>query len=40
MLIIQTSEGYSVIARFEDHGSHLGLHCHSDCDTSGLEVGP
>lgn len=40
MLIVETDKGYSVIGRFEDHGSHPGVHCHSDCDTSGLEVGP
>lgn len=39
MLIVETAAGPSVIGRFEDHGSHPGLHCHSDCDTSGLEVG-
>lgn len=39
MLIIETADGASVVARFEDHSSHPGLHCHSDCDISGLEVG-
>lgn len=29
----------SVIARFEDHGSHPGLHVHSHCIRSGLEMG-
>lgn len=40
MLLLERDGGHSLIARFEDHGSHPGLHCHSDCDVSGLEVGP
>lgn len=38
-LLLETPAGFSVVGRFEDHGSHPGLHCHSDCNTSGLEVG-
>lgn len=38
-LIVQTPSGPSVVARFEDHSTHPGLHAHSHCDRSGLEVG-
>lgn len=37
-LIVQTPAGHSVVARFEDHSSHPGLHAHSHCDRSGVEV--
>lgn len=40
MLILDTGTGHSVVGRFEYHGSHPGLHAHSDCDRSGIEVGP
>lgn len=30
----------SVVARYEYHGSHPGVHAHADCDRSGLELGP
>lgn len=30
----------SLVARFEHHGSHPGLHAHSDCERSGFEEGP
>ena len=39
MLIEKTGLGHSVIARFEDHSSHPGVHAHSHCDRSGLEIG-
>ncbi len=29
----------SIVARFEYHGSHAGVHIHSSCDRSGLEPG-
>jgi hypothetical protein len=39
VLIIEADEGTSVVARFEYHGSHPGLHGHSHCERSGLEFG-
>jgi hypothetical protein len=39
MLIMETPSGSSVVARFEYHGSHPGLHSHAHCDRSGIEVG-
>lgn len=39
-LILDTVTGPAVVARYEDHGSHPGVHVHSHCDRSGLEVGP
>src|SRR5205823_7723514 len=30
MLMLETTEGWSVVGRFEFHGSHPGLHAHSD----------
>jgi hypothetical protein len=40
MLILCTEEGASVVSRYEHHGSHAGLHAHSDCHRSGQEIGP
>jgi hypothetical protein len=40
MLIICEEAGASVVARYESHGSHPGLHVHADCARSGLETGP
>jgi hypothetical protein len=31
MLIVETDTGPSVVARFEHHGSHPGLHAHGRC---------
>jgi hypothetical protein len=39
-LIVATSTGHSVVARFEYHSSHPGRHVHSHCSRSGLEDGP
>jgi hypothetical protein len=39
-LIKVTPTGGSIVARLEYHGSHPGLHAHSDCNRSGLEEGP
>lgn len=40
ILILEGAAGASsVVARFEDHGSHPGLHAHSDCERSGLDTG-
>lgn len=36
----RVGEGWSIVARYEHHGSHPGLHIHSDCDRSGIETGP
>jgi hypothetical protein len=38
-LIVATSTGHSVVARFEHHSSQPGRHVHSDCTRSGLEDG-
>lgn len=38
-LIIETNGGASVVARFEHHASHPGLHGHGHCDRGGLELG-
>ncbi|MFG6528268.1 hypothetical protein [Sulfitobacter sp. M23508] len=38
-LSLQLPTGSSVVARFEHHGSHPGLHSHADCHRSGLEIG-
>lgn len=40
MLLLEATGGWSAVGRFEFHGSHPGLHVHSDCDRSGLEPGP
>lgn len=39
MLIVETGNGASMVARLEYHGSHPGLHAHSHCDRSGIELG-
>ncbi len=39
VLILETEIGASVVSRFEDHGSHPGLHIHADCTRSGRETG-
>lgn len=39
-LIEDTPSGPSVVARFEYHSSHPGVHVHAHCDRSGIEVGP
>ncbi len=40
VLIVKTESGHSVVARYEDHGSHPGLHVHSHCVRGGVEEGP
>jgi hypothetical protein len=40
MLILETMSGPSVVARFEHHGGHPGLHAHAHCERGGIEVGP
>lgn len=40
VLIRETEQGASVVARFESHGSHPGLHVHAHCSRSGIEIGP
>jgi len=37
ILILERPDGASAVGRFEYHGSHPGLHCHSNCERSGLE---
>jgi hypothetical protein len=37
-LIVDTTIGVSVVARFEHHGSHPGLHGHAHCDRGGVET--
>lgn len=39
VLIIETDGGHSVVARFEHHGSHPGIHVHADCTRGGIETG-
>jgi hypothetical protein len=38
-LIVETQTGYSVVARFEHHSSHPGVHAHAHCERGGLETG-
>ena len=38
-LIRETEYGASVVARFESHASHPGLHVHAHCDRGGIETG-
>jgi len=33
------NQEWSLVARFEQHSSHPGLHLHSHCERSGVEVG-
>lgn len=40
VLILTADEGASVVARFEYHGSHPGLHAHAHCNRSGIDIGP
>jgi hypothetical protein len=37
-LIRETVDGFSVVARFESHASHPGLHVHAHCDRGGIET--
>jgi hypothetical protein len=37
--MLETDAGVSVVARFEHHGSHPGLHGHAHCERGGIEVG-
>jgi hypothetical protein len=39
LLILDATGGASVIARFEHHGGHAGIHGHAHCDRGGIEVG-
>jgi hypothetical protein len=39
LLIIETDAGPSVVARFEHHGSHPGLHAHAHCERGRIETG-
>jgi len=39
MLLLKVGNDYSVVARFEDHSSHPGVHIHSHCERSGVEIG-
>lgn len=38
-LLLELPEGVSVVARFEFHGSHPGLHVHAHCERGGVEAG-
>lgn len=38
-LMVETADGVSVVARFEHHGSHPGLHAHAHCEWGGVEAG-
>lgn len=39
VLTVELPGGASVIARFEAHGSHPGLHVHGHCVRGGIELG-
>lgn len=39
ILTVAVDGSYSVVARFEFHASHPGLHAHADCSTGGVTVG-
>lgn len=39
ILMIELDQGASVIARFEHHGSHPGLHVHAHCEKGGVVMG-
>jgi hypothetical protein len=39
LLIVLGDAGPSLVARFEDHGDHPGLHAHAHCGRGGIEVG-
>ena len=34
-----SGSGHSIVAKFEFHASHPGLHVHADCGRSGIETG-
>ena len=38
-LMLETVDGTSVVARYEYHASHPGLHAHVHCDRGGVEIG-
>jgi hypothetical protein len=38
-LMVETTDGASVVGRFESHGSHPGVHGHAHCERGGIEVG-
>lgn len=38
-LLVDAAGESSVVARFEFHASHPGVHLHSHCGRSGIEVG-
>ncbi|MCB9958232.1 MAG: hypothetical protein H6843_06395 [Rhodospirillaceae bacterium] len=38
--MIEQNGNASVVGRFEHHGTHPGLHVHSHCQRSGIELGP
>lgn len=39
VLIVEEDAGHSVVARYEYHSSHPGLHAHAHCVRSGVETG-
>lgn len=39
VLIEDTVNGPSVVARYEYHASHPGIHVHAHCERSGMEIG-
>jgi hypothetical protein len=38
-LIMISENGPSIVGRLEHHGTHPGLHLHTHCERSGIEVG-
>lgn len=39
-LVVEGVGPNSVVARFEAHGNHPGVHSHAHCERSGIELGP
>jgi len=39
-LILKLNDQGSIVARYEYHGSHPGIHVHADCIRGGIETGP
>lgn len=40
LLKLDDASSASVVARFEEHATHPGLHLHAHCDRGGIEPGP
>lgn len=40
VLSVELTGGFSVVGRYESHGSHPGVHAHAHCERGGIELGP